>query len=156
MVEDKPPDGLCSLYPPTSRSPTELIVGIFLSAASLPAGLSVEQLPSTGEALNEPSTLQALLPSPTQWQESLALFYYIKPNYPGRSSHLCNAGFVVPPSNRGLGLGGLAGRSFLHFAVRRKVTKVEPLRGRFLLIWLGRLRRTSVSPSSDTRVPSSI
>lgn len=38
-----------------------------------------------------------------------------QPNYPGRSSHLCNAGFVVPPTNRGLGLGGVAALSFLHY-----------------------------------------
>lgn len=72
--------------------------------------------------------------------ESIACFYYIKvrnvvlipvhgarmaeprislqPNYPGRSSHLCNAGFVVPPKLRGLGIGKLAGQSFLFFAPR--------------------------------------
>ncbi len=41
-----------------------------------------------------------------------------QPNYPGRSSHLCNAGFVVPPSSRGLGVGTLAGRSFLYYGPR--------------------------------------
>jgi ribosomal protein S18 acetylase RimI-like enzyme len=49
------------------------------------------------------------------WKSAYAFSYYIKPNYPGRSSHLCNAGFVVPPSHRGMGLGGVAGRTFLHY-----------------------------------------
>ena len=32
-----------------------------------------------------------------------------KPNYPGRSSHNCNGGFIVPPKSRGLAIGhGLA------------------------------------------------
>lgn len=38
-----------------------------------------------------------------------------QPNYPGRSSHLCNAGFIVPPQSRGLGIGGIAGKSFVHY-----------------------------------------
>ena len=31
--------------------------------------------------------------------------FYIKPNYPGRSSHVCNGGFLVsnPARNRGVG-----------------------------------------------------
>jgi ribosomal protein S18 acetylase RimI-like enzyme len=49
------------------------------------------------------------------WESAYGFSYYIKPNYPGRSSHLCNAGFVVPPSARGLGLGGIAAISFLHY-----------------------------------------
>eukprot|EP01121_Diplochlamys_sp_Union-15-3_P006100 TRINITY_DN1659_c0_g1_i1.p1 TRINITY_DN1659_c0_g1~~TRINITY_DN1659_c0_g1_i1.p1 ORF type:complete len:191 (+),score=24.22 TRINITY_DN1659_c0_g1_i1:92-664(+) len=30
--------------------------------------------------------------------------FYIKPNYPGRCSHICNAGFIVKPSSRSNGL----------------------------------------------------
>jgi len=42
--------------------------------------------------------------------------YYVKPNYPGRSSHCCNAGFVVSPAHRGSGYGYILGKSYLHFA----------------------------------------
>ncbi|KAJ8296843.1 L-azetidine-2-carboxylic acid acetyltransferase [Rhodotorula toruloides] len=38
------------------------------------------------------------------------------PNYPGRSSHLCNGGFVVPTVHRGLRVGSTLGRSYLHYA----------------------------------------
>ncbi|CEQ42116.1 SPOSA6832_03897 [Sporobolomyces salmonicolor] len=38
------------------------------------------------------------------------------PNYPGRSSHNCNGGFVVPNHHRGLRIGSTLGRSYLHFA----------------------------------------
>ncbi|KAF9485998.1 hypothetical protein BDN70DRAFT_870489 [Pholiota conissans] len=50
------------------------------------------------------------------WEECIAGFYYIKPNYPGRSSHICNAGFVVPPIQRGRRYGTLLSQSYVHYA----------------------------------------
>ncbi|KAH9855989.1 hypothetical protein C2E23DRAFT_866553 [Lenzites betulinus] len=52
------------------------------------------------------------------WEESIAGCYYVKPNYPGRSSHICNAGFLVPPSQRGHGIGTVLARSYLHYGPR--------------------------------------
>ncbi|EIW54465.1 uncharacterized protein TRAVEDRAFT_98608, partial [Trametes versicolor FP-101664 SS1] len=52
------------------------------------------------------------------WEECLAGCYYVKPNYPGRSSHICNAGFLVPPSQRGHGIGTVLARSYLHYGPR--------------------------------------
>ncbi|KAN0081280.1 hypothetical protein V8E55_008904 [Tylopilus felleus] len=52
------------------------------------------------------------------WDECLVGFYYVKPNYPGRSSHICNAGFVVPPSHRNGGYGRVLARSYLYYAPR--------------------------------------
>jgi len=49
------------------------------------------------------------------WEACVAGFYYVKPNYPGRSSHICNAGFVVPPSQRGSGYGRVLAKSYLHY-----------------------------------------
>lgn len=90
---------------------TELIVGVFLH--KLPPGISPCDEGadvSIADAL-EGATLESL-----DWKQTLACYYYIKPNYPGRSSHICNAGFIVPDWNRGLGLGRLASRSFMHYA----------------------------------------
>ncbi|KAF9012506.1 hypothetical protein BDQ17DRAFT_1344028 [Cyathus striatus] len=50
------------------------------------------------------------------WEDSVAGFYYVKPNYPGRSSHICNAGFVVPPKHRGSGYGSTLARSYVYYA----------------------------------------
>ncbi|KAI9508536.1 hypothetical protein F5148DRAFT_1148949 [Russula earlei] len=80
------------------------------------------------------------------WEEALVGFYYVKPNYPGRSSHptgiratvsplptppvthamgvlrtqregaICNAGFLVPPPHRQFGYGMVLGKSYLHYA----------------------------------------
>ncbi|GAA5977341.1 hypothetical protein JCM11641_000069 [Rhodosporidiobolus odoratus] len=50
------------------------------------------------------------------WKECVLGMFYVKPNYPGRSSHLCNGGFVVPSHHRGLRVGSTLGRSYLYFA----------------------------------------
>ncbi|ODN82090.1 hypothetical protein L202_02404 [Cryptococcus amylolentus CBS 6039] len=52
------------------------------------------------------------------WEEAAGGCYYIKPNYPGRSSHLCNGGFIVPRNHRGKKLGQALAKSFLEYAPR--------------------------------------
>lgn len=42
--------------------------------------------------------------------------FYVKPNFPGRCSVVCNGGFITAPEMRGLGLGTLMGMCFLKFA----------------------------------------
>eukprot|EP00578_Thalassiosira_sp_NH16_P015449 CAMPEP_0181124920 /NCGR_PEP_ID=MMETSP1071-20121207/26762_1 /TAXON_ID=35127 /ORGANISM="Thalassiosira sp., Strain NH16" /LENGTH=247 /DNA_ID=CAMNT_0023210305 /DNA_START=164 /DNA_END=907 /DNA_ORIENTATION=- len=42
--------------------------------------------------------------------------FYIKPNFPGRCSHVCNGGFITAPRFRGLGVGRLMGNVFLRAA----------------------------------------
>jgi L-amino acid N-acyltransferase YncA len=42
--------------------------------------------------------------------------FYIKPNFPGRCGHICNAGFIVDPRVRGQGLGHLMGKAMLKLA----------------------------------------
>lgn len=41
--------------------------------------------------------------------------YYLKPNFPGRASHVANAGYVVADSHRGRGLG----RRLVEDSIRR-------------------------------------
>ncbi|KAJ7076821.1 hypothetical protein B0H15DRAFT_925045 [Mycena belliarum] len=50
------------------------------------------------------------------WEECIAGYFYVKPNYPGRSSHICNGGFVVPPQHRGRGYGSALAKSYVHYA----------------------------------------
>ncbi|PSK36307.1 hypothetical protein C7M61_004131 [Candidozyma pseudohaemuli] len=52
------------------------------------------------------------------WEEKYLGHFYIKPNYIGRCSHVCNAGFIVNHFVRGLGLGKEMGRKFLDWAPR--------------------------------------
>jgi len=41
---------------------------------------------------------------------------YLKPNFPGRSSHICNAGFIVHPAMQGQGIGRWMGEVMLAIA----------------------------------------
>ena len=59
------------------------------------------------KAVNSTAQLQA--------KEILAAFY-IKPNFAGRCSHICNAGFIVQPQMRGRGIGRLMGETMLSIA----------------------------------------
>jgi len=42
--------------------------------------------------------------------------FYLKPNFPGRCSHICNAGFIVQPQLRGQGIGRFMGEAMLLIA----------------------------------------
>lgn len=46
----------------------------------------------------------------------LAGAFYIKPNFPGRCHHICNAGFIVPPHLRGQGIGRQLAEAMLTLA----------------------------------------
>ncbi len=50
--------------------------------------------------------------------------FYLKPNFPGRCSHICNAGFIVQPSARGLGIGRYMGENMLAIALAKGYTAV--------------------------------
>jgi GNAT superfamily N-acetyltransferase len=50
------------------------------------------------------------------WERVCLGSFYTKPNYPGRSSHVCNAGFLVTGAARNKGVGKLLGRQYLEWA----------------------------------------
>ncbi|KAJ3558177.1 hypothetical protein NPX13_g9766 [Xylaria arbuscula] len=50
------------------------------------------------------------------WSQECLGSFYIKPNYPGRSSHVCNAGFLVTDLARNRGVGRLMGEAYLDWA----------------------------------------
>lgn len=52
------------------------------------------------------------------WSRECLGSFYIKPNYPGRSSHICNAGFIVTDASRNRGVGRLMGETYLDWAPR--------------------------------------
>ncbi|KAJ3506332.1 hypothetical protein NM208_g16090 [Fusarium decemcellulare] len=52
------------------------------------------------------------------WSRECLGSFYIKPNYPGRSSHVCNAGFLVTDASRNRGVGRLMGETYLDWAPR--------------------------------------
>ncbi|TPX18258.1 uncharacterized protein E0L32_002767 [Thyridium curvatum] len=50
------------------------------------------------------------------WGQECLGSFYIKPNYPGRSSHVCNAGFLVTDAARNRGVGRLMGEAYIDWA----------------------------------------
>ena len=50
------------------------------------------------------------------WEQKCLGSFYIKPNYPGRSSHVCNGGFLVTDASRNRGVGRLMGETYLDWA----------------------------------------
>lgn len=52
------------------------------------------------------------------WSKECLGSFYIKPNYPGRSSHVSNGGFLVTDAARNRGVGRLMGEAYLEYAPR--------------------------------------
>ncbi|WPH04293.1 Hypothetical protein R9X50_00718200 [Acrodontium crateriforme] len=50
------------------------------------------------------------------WAKECLGSFYIKPNYPGRSSHVCSGGFLVTDASRNRGAGRLMGEVYLDWA----------------------------------------
>jgi GNAT superfamily N-acetyltransferase len=48
--------------------------------------------------------------------DAVAGTYVLKPNHPGRGSHVCNAGYLVAETERGRGVGAALGRHSLETA----------------------------------------
>ncbi|CCE88605.1 Piso0_001377 [Millerozyma farinosa CBS 7064] len=53
-----------------------------------------------------------------QWEKECLGTFFIKPNYPGRSSHICTAGFLVNAGIRGKGIGRTLADCYLQWAPR--------------------------------------
>lgn len=52
----------------------------------------------------------------TDWKKICLGSFNIKPNYPGRSSHVCNGSFLVTDASRNRGVGRLMGECYLEWA----------------------------------------
>jgi len=61
------------------------------------------------------------------WSRECLGSFYIKPNYPGRSSHVCNGGFLVTDASRNRGVGRLMGEGYLEWAPKLVCFQVETI-----------------------------
>lgn len=64
------------------------------------------------------SSATVVLDENHDWSRECLGSFYIKPNYPGRSSHVCNAGFLVTDAARNRGVGRLMGEAYIDWAPR--------------------------------------
>ncbi|RKP29953.1 hypothetical protein METBISCDRAFT_17459 [Metschnikowia bicuspidata] len=58
------------------------------------------------------------LSGPKLWEKECLGTFFIKPNYPGRASHVCTGGFLVNAGIRGKGIGRTLADCFLQWAPR--------------------------------------
>jgi hypothetical protein len=61
-------------------------------------------------------SVQAMENEGSDWSRICLGSFYVKPNYPGRSSHVCNGGFLVTPAARNKGVGKSMGECYLDWA----------------------------------------
>jgi hypothetical protein len=59
------------------------------------------------------------------WDKECLGSFYVKPNYPGRSSHVCNGGFLVTDGARNRGVGRLMGEGYLAWAPRLVCSRIS-------------------------------
>ena len=74
-------------------------------------------------------SVQAMEDESSDWSKICLGSFYVKPNYPGRSSHVCNGGFLVTPAARNKGVGKSMGECYLDWApqlVSDASTRVVP------------------------------
>jgi RimJ/RimL family protein N-acetyltransferase len=66
--------------------------------------------------IHEPYEVMHMAQTGCDWEKECLGSFYIKPNYPGRSSHVCNGGFLVTDGSRNRGVGRLMGEGYLDYA----------------------------------------
>ena len=71
--------------------------------------------------------LHAMDQAGTNWAKICLGSFNIRPNYPGRSSHVCNGMFLVTDAARNKGVGRLMGEQYLEWAPRL-VSPRSPIR----------------------------
>lgn len=69
-----------------------------------------------GDMVGGKDQLWTLEEAGEDWHRLCLGTFYIKPNYPGRSSHICNGGFIVTDAARNKGVGRLMGEAYLAWA----------------------------------------
>ncbi|GAB4135424.1 MAG: hypothetical protein Fur0046_08220 [Cyanobacteria bacterium J069] len=79
--------------------------------------------PASGDKSWEIEQLKKASPAMPTPGEILGAFY-LKPNFPGWCSHICNAGFIVQPAMRGQGIGRWMADTMLAIAPTKGYTAV--------------------------------
>jgi RimJ/RimL family protein N-acetyltransferase len=69
-----------------------------------------------GVLLKGQHNAETVLNQPYNWRDICLGSFYIKPNYPGRSSHICNGGFVVAHTARNQKVGVHMAEAYLDWA----------------------------------------
>lgn len=66
--------------------------------------------------IKSPYEMQAMDQAGKDWTKICLGSFNVRPNYPGRSSHICNGMFLVTDAARNRGVGRLMGEGYLEWA----------------------------------------
>lgn len=82
--------------------------------------------------IQSPYEMQAMDQAGRDWTKICLGSFNVRPNYPGRSSHVCNGMFLVTDAARNRGVGRLMGEGYLEWAPKL-VSFPRPCTGMVLL-----------------------
>ncbi|KKK14197.1 hypothetical protein AOCH_005197, partial [Aspergillus ochraceoroseus] len=102
-------------YPMDEAMSEERFTEYWFGGVAVVAVLDASPSPSPSPSENQNENGNALRQGRDWGKECLGTFY-IKANYPGRCSHVCNAGFLTTSAVRNQGVGLVMGQAYLHFA----------------------------------------
>lgn len=95
----------------TAAKAAEVLAETHPSAATDPLQIQLHEPVSTHTA-----ECVKLIPSDADWDKLFLGTFHVLPNYPGRCSHVCNAGFLVSSKTRGKHIGSEMGKVYLKWA----------------------------------------
>ena len=105
------------MQPHESEQVRELLNVIVLEGNSYPQKRVLTKLDFNAYwLLGHSFVVKSIVPNNESHSQEILAAFYIKPNFSGRCSHICNAGFIVQPQMRGQGIGRFMGETMLAIA----------------------------------------
>lgn len=105
------------MHPSESDQVRKLLNNIILEGKSYPQKQVLTKLDFDAYwLLGDSFVVKSIVPNNKSHSQEILAAFYIKPNFSGRCSHICNAGFIVQPQMRGQGIGRFMGETMLIIA----------------------------------------
>ena len=105
------------MHPHESEEVRKLLNLIILEGKSYPQKQVLTKLDFDAYwLLGHSFVVKSIVPNNESHPQEIIAAFYIKPNFSGRCSHICNAGFIVQPQMRGQGIGRFMGETMLAIA----------------------------------------
>lgn len=105
------------MHPDESEQVKKLLNTIVMEGKSYPQKQALTDLEFDAYwLLGHSFVVKPVDPSNQALPQDILAAFYIKPNFVGRCSHICNAGFIVQPQMRGQGIGRFMGETMLSIA----------------------------------------
>lgn len=117
VLKNSTPIELDRMNPPEKDGVRELLNAVILEGKTYPQEQPLSESEFAAYWLSSDAfVVRAVGDDKTSAPGEVLGAFYLKPNFPGRCSHICNAGFIVQPRWRGEGIGRLMGEAMLDIA----------------------------------------